>query len=164
MRALSRPALGRNDRLLEQLFSLEVPTENEIMEATRRSDEENVSGKTLPAHDMDLGDGSSRSFVIAKTEGGFRLIGALNGAEPGALTVQVAYEVRRGNPFARYQSPDFDMSEPPIAVSTEGATVTRRQGNRLVIHADDPGFTLSVVGFDPRRDIRIRVTAMERPS
>ena len=163
-RALTRPALGRNERLLEQLFSLEVPTENEIIEAARRSDDEAVAGKTLPAGDVDVRGGSGRSFAIAKTEGGFRLSGAGNGSYLGSLAVQVAYEVRRGNPFARYQPPDFEMSEPPIEISARGATVTRRQANLLVVHVDEPGFELSVVGFDPRRDIRVRAVAVEPPT
>ena len=156
-RALSRPTMGRNNNLLQHLFSLVVPTEREVVAAARES-----AGKTDPwvegdSPEIPVTSGSGSPFILTQSAGGFCLNGTPNGTDLEHLAVRVAYEVRRGDPFAHYQLPDFDFSEPPIKIVAQGTTVTRAKGNLLLLRIDDPKFTLAVDGFDPRRDIRLRV-------
>lgn len=161
VRALTRPAAGRNERLLQHLFSLEVPTEAEIIEPERGLRTEAGPGTSPGPGAVDASGGASTPFALMKINGGFCLSGAGNGELPRHAAVQVAYEVRRGNPFSRYQPPDFDLNEAPISVLAEGASVERREGNLLVLQVHDADFRLSVEGFDPHRDIRVRVAPME---
>ena len=99
-------------------------------------------------------------FVLERQEGGFVVrANVAVGRPPEALCVEVAYEVRRGDPFARYSPLDFDLSAAPLRVTAEGARINRAEANRLdvVILTDD--FRLRVQGFDPRRDVRVRAFA-----
>jgi hypothetical protein len=70
------------------------------------------------------------------------------------LDARVAYDVRRGNPFKRYATDDFDLAQ--LQVEVVGATVTKRDGNLLELDVNDPDtFSLQVRGFDEHRDINV---------
>src|SRR5690606_40365779 len=75
-----------------------------------------------------------------------------------ATVVSVAYEVRRGNPFAQYHRLDFVLAEAPIEITTEHAQaqVLAKDGNTLILRPERPDFVLTVRGFDPHRDLRVR--------
>jgi hypothetical protein len=81
---------------------------------------------------------------------------------PPRAAVQIAYEVRRGNPFTQYQLPDFELDKPPIIVEAEHVEITRRVGNLLVLEIHKPVFRVTVQGFDLHRDIRVKVSAVDR--
>jgi hypothetical protein len=155
-RALVRPAAGRNEHLLRHLFSLEVPTEESVIERERARSASRGSGAAARASLPALPTGAS-CFLLHGLTGGFRLVGEGGSAVPRHVVVEIAYEVRRGNPFAQYQPPDFALGEPPVRVSARGALIARQQANSLVLRIEDPAFELSVAGFDPHRDIRVRV-------
>jgi hypothetical protein len=88
--------------------------------------------------------------------------GAVGGARPPRFAVVLAaYEVRRGNPFALYQSLDFEMGRAPIVAETVGAEIVRQERNGIVIRIDDPAFQLVVKGFDARRDVRVKTLGLE---
>lgn len=161
VRVLTRPVKGRDFTLLRNLFSLDVPTE----EAVRKRE----APPTAPAGPDGTGGaggiepvGRDRHFELQKLHGGFRILGAADGARlPRFVAVAAAYEVRRGNPFAQYQVLDFRMDALPIAAEVAGATIIQLAGNRIVLRIDEPAFQLTVRGFDPRRDVRVRTMAME---
>jgi len=161
VRILSRPAGGRDLALLRHLFSLDVPTEAALRERdARRAEQAGVDG-TAPAPEVET-VGKDRQFQLQKLAGGFRLSGPGEaGAQPRFAAVQAAYEVRRGNPFALYQPLDFDLGDAAIAVETAGATVLRRAGNAIVLRVDAPDFELTVRGFDPRRDVRVKAMTLD---
>ena len=79
---------------------------------------------------------------------------------PQFAGVQMAYEVRRGNPFSAYQPLDFEVDRPPIEVQGQGAEVVRQSRNLIVLRIQDPEFKLAVRGFDSRRDVRIKVVPL----
>lgn len=107
----------------------------------------------LPAH-------SPRRFRVGRVAGGFTVIGnAEAGSPPEELVVTAAYDVRRGNAFMKYREYDFDFSSAAIKKTAAGCDVAAADGNRLVIRPTDPGFTVSVVGFDLERDLILRVNA-----
>ena len=106
--------------------------------------------------------GKDTFFVLQKLRGGFRIAGAGDSdTTPPFVTVRVAYEVRRGNPFSQYQPPDFQLDMPPIDVSAERAEIVRRAGNQLMLRAQAPDFQVTVKGFDVNRDIRVKVLGID---
>jgi hypothetical protein len=110
--------------------------------------------------------GKDRLFAIHRLRGGFRVKGVApegDGA-PQSAAVFVAYEVRRGNPFRHYQPLDFDLGAAPIEIETQHATIAARERNVLVLHPHQRNFELTVRGFDPHRDLRVKVVpaAVER--
>jgi hypothetical protein len=101
-------------------------------------------------------------FQLQKLPGGFRLSGVGGAvARPAAMRVQVAYEVRRGNPFAHYQTLDFELERTPIDVATSNAEVLERRANTLVFRPTHADFHVVITGFHTFRDLRVRVKTME---
>lgn len=164
VRILTRPVAGRDFALLRHLFSLDVPTEEAVR--NREPPPNAPSGPDASAGPTDVESaGRDRHFELQKLRDGFRLVGTANGANaPRFVAVAAAYEVRRGNPFAQYQALDFRMDLPPIKAQVTGATIVQQQGNRVVLRIDDPSFQLTIRGFDPRRDIRVRTMAADEES
>ena len=80
------------------------------------------------------------------------------GAEriPREIDVEVAYDVRQGNPFKRYSNLDFELNKPPIRISGKGLKAGILKPNVLRIVLEERDFHLSVTGFDPNRDLKIR--------
>ncbi len=157
VRILTRPAEGRDFKLLQHLFSLDVPTEDAVMDPRKGRQEKAGTEASVPPDGVET-VGSDRFFTLQKLRGGFRISGS--GAAknmPVHASVSVAYEVRRGNPFSQYQPPDFEMDKPPIEITTSDAELVQRKGNQLVLHIKSPQFQVTVRGFDVRRDIRVRV-------
>jgi hypothetical protein len=161
VRLLTRPSTGRDFELLQHLFSLEIPTATPL--ATPEPDREAHAG----AGDTGVPEGietagRDRFFHLQKLKGGFRIAGAGNGADmPRQAAVQVAYEVRRGNPFLQYQLPDFELDKAPITLEARHLELARQLGNLLVFNIAKSDFELTVKGFDPRRDLRVRVQPVE---
>jgi hypothetical protein len=160
VRILTRPAAGRDFKLLHHIFAREIPTEEAVKQRTR-SQSQRVG--TDAKSDVDAGDivAGDRFFQLQKLQGGFRVTGAGAGvAMPPFAGVRVAYEVRRGNPFSLYQPLDFEMNRLPIEVAAHGAEVVRLLANLTVLRIQHPDFWLTVKGFDPRRDVRVKVFSL----
>lgn len=157
--ALTRPAAGRDETLLRRLFSLEVPTEAALAEPDAAQAEDKGRGETPAPETGEVTADRHRVFELQRLVDGFRLAGTGNGQTPPYAVVRVAYDVRRGNPFAQYQAPDFNLNASPIRIRAEQAKVMRCAGNLLVLQVEDPDFCVTVRGFDKRRDIRVRLEA-----
>ena len=78
---------------------------------------------------------------------------------PCRVEARVAYDVEEGDPFKRWSPLDFDFSEETagIEIDADGAEIVERQGYALVVEARDLAFRVRVGGFDPNRDLDIRV-------
>jgi hypothetical protein len=73
-----------------------------------------------------------------------------------AVEIDVAYAVRRGNPFSKWRPLDFELSDPAISISVDGGTVRAAEGNHLVIDVHEPEtLRAEVIGFDNNRALRI---------
>lgn len=76
------------------------------------------------------------------------------------MRLRVAYEVPRGNPMASYSPHDFRLFGPD---ALEGRAVGGRvsegeSGNEALLDIIDPlQFSVTVQGFDTRRDVIARV-------
>jgi hypothetical protein len=161
VRVLTRPSEGRDLKLLQHLFSLEVPTEEAVIDP-RKGRQDSPGMEPSGGPDGVEMVGKDTFFVLQKLRGGFRIAGAGDSdTTPPFVTVRVAYEVRRGNPFSQYQPPDFQLDMPPIDVSAERAEIVRRAGNQLMLRAQAPDFQVTVKGFDVNRDIRVKVLGID---
>ena len=161
VRLLTRPTQGRDHQLLRHLFSLDIPTEETVADPNKGRKDKPGSAGTAPGDGAE-GAGRDRFFQLQRLRGGFRLAGLGDAATmPRHAAVRVAYETRRGNPFAQYQPLDFEMDRPPVELEVEGADVVRRQLNLIAIRIRAPDFHVTVKGFDVHRDIRVKVDAID---
>ena len=152
VRVLTRPVAGRDFTLLKQVFSLESPTDPVT---TQRTATQSPGAGGEPKSDAPDTVGKDARFILQKLRGGFRVRGHAEAAPVSAVVVTVAYEVRRGNPFRQYHALDFDLAN--LEVATKGAEVASRQHNVLYLRTKVPAFELSIRGFDPHRDLRVKV-------
>lgn len=161
VRLLTRPSEGRDLRLLQHLFSLEVPTEEAIIDSKKGREESPGTEGTTASEGVET-IGNDSFFQLQKLRGGFRIAGTSGSdAVPSRISLWVAYEVRRGNPFSQYQAPDFEMDKPPIELVAEGAAVLRQAANRLLLRLQARDFQVTVRGFDINRDIRVKVLGLD---
>lgn len=163
VRLLTRPTEGRDFKLLRQLFSLDVPTEAALNVRVKTEDHGKGAGETAGGDGVET-VGRDRQFQLVKLVGGFRITGHPNGdgtSLPKHVAVQVAYDVRRGNPFTQYQPLDFALDEPPIEVDAGATSIALQTRNVLVLAVEDAPFDVTVKGFDRHRDIRVKVLPVE---
>lgn len=103
-----------------------------------------------------------RRFTLTKVRGGFTVSsGDPSATPPSELGVAVAYDVRRGNPFSRYDPADFVLLQGDVQISgaLHGLVITSVDGNRATFKVTSPEFRVTVAGFDVRRDLIVKVVA-----
>lgn len=102
---------------------------------------------------------ADRFLQLQRTQQGFRLSARPDAnLLPKEIDIEVAYDVRQGNPFNRYSHFDFELNKPPIRVSAKGIKASISKPNMIHIVLEERGFQLLVTGFDPNRDLKIRTT------
>jgi hypothetical protein len=100
-------------------------------------------------------------IVLTKINGGFALtLRDGLGAPPGSIDGQVAYKVRRGNSFKRWDAIDFTfdgaLGNPQLTVTSSGThSVTYVRNEFFVIIQDPDEFRFEVSGFDQNRDVEV---------
>ena len=92
-------------------------------------------------------DSSSNGFSIKSTGDNTALIGK-------EIEALVAYKVRSGDSFSKWQIEDFDLTA--IKPKLEGCTITKIQGNSATIHITGRKFKAIWNGFDKIRDLDIK--------
>jgi hypothetical protein len=157
---LARPPVGRERDFLAELFSIDVPLESKRdVRAGRNPSRGATDGESRG--DTAAGASSAGSRVtIAKIAGGFTIKAADPSMVGRSLRGEVAYRVRAGNPFRKHSPFDFDlMSENDITIDAEGARLRSTSVNAFELVPSAAKFQVSMKGFDPRRDLVVRVEA-----
>lgn len=99
---------------------------------------------------------------VTRASGGFTVSQQPDASQlPQTIEAKVAYEVRRGNSFRRYRPADFRFGSPPLEIEAESATVLSVNANTMTIGNLKPGFRVAVSGFDPARDLIVKVSSQE---
>jgi hypothetical protein len=157
VKILSRPAEGRDVKLLRDLFSIGLPNAAEPNGALERPTE--GEGRNGPAIPEPGAINADRFLQLQRTTQGFRLIAHPEAKRiPKEIDIEVAYDVRQGNPFRRYSPLDFELDKPPIRVGGKSLKASISKANVLHVVLEERNFQLSVTGFDPKRDLKIRTT------
>jgi hypothetical protein len=155
VKILSQPAEGMDVKLLSDLFYIDIPSVHEPQGTFETPGQEpGVNGGEKQEPEIMTAD---RFLQLHRTKQGFRL-SVRPGAEriPREIDVEVAYDVRQGNAFKRYSNLDFELNKPPIRISGKGLKAGVLKPNVLRIVLEERDFHLSVTGFDPNRDLKIR--------
>lgn len=100
-------------------------------------------------------------YRIQSAKGGFSILpgSAVPASWPQHLSVSLAYDVRKGNPFGKYVEDDFRVLQGAVRVEgkEQGIRIIKAEGNSLDLEVRDPSFVLTMTGFDTRRDLIVRV-------
>ncbi len=106
-----------------------------------------------------------REFAVTRIESGFRVTLA-DGVEdpPVRARLQVAYEIPRGNPLKNYHTEDFRLHGRGEKLNLQLGGCQFRpgtSGNEVLLEIDNPDeFEFTVTGFDPLRDVHVRVESV----
>lgn len=146
---LDEPPRERQVDFLKEIFSVPISPEE------REEEEETTRTPVIPPVER-----RPRVFNISPIQKGFSVtlnpqITALT--FPFHATVRIAYDTRRGNPFARYENFDFDVASSSINITAQDCNVLSRSLNRLEIEVRGQNFRLEVTGFDPNRDLVVDI-------
>jgi hypothetical protein len=157
VKILTQPQRGRDENLLRHIFSVPAAAAGENagkpVKGTTAGGEKGFADGAI----VDLEPGSYLQLSAVRGGGGFRLKRRPHSVKiPHFITVWVAYEVRGGNPFKKYTPLDFDLSQKPIQIEVHGARLLLCKENTIQIEVVRGDFRLTVIGFDTRRDIRVR--------
>jgi hypothetical protein len=149
------PSEGEEDpSLLIDLFSLPAAVEEQAVK-TRMPLPQLTPGK-IPAGASPPATRRPQ-FRIERAPGGFIITRGDGFSPPAVFDIQVAYDVRRGNPFRKYAPSDFDLDKEPIVIECEGVADMRKAKNRFQVLMKESDFRVKVTGFDERRDLKVEV-------
>jgi len=157
---LSRPAEGRDPDLLRELFSLSSMADSEMPGSEDQAAATGEEPATIANPPEEPVPPAPEAITLARVRTGFRIRGKLTDGAPRRYEILAAYDVLRGNPFARYSQWDFRMDH-TITIRAQGVRVLARAGNRLVVEVHVPEFDMLVTRFDERRDLRVRMRPLE---
>jgi hypothetical protein len=138
---LDHPAPGVYEDLLQDMFYVNEPIEAKDRDKQVKQPKPEVESR-------------SHVFDVSKVDGGFRVsISKGQTSFPVNVAVTVAYDTRRGNPFARYSSLDFDLEDNSMQIDITKGKLLQRIRNKITARVEGADFVLSVTGFDQHRDI-----------
>lgn len=157
LRILETPLEGLQRDALADIFSWDGKWGQDIHPIEKRPRERRRDYRTYPPPPPKPPD-----FAISQSQTGFRVGCPAGMRESGPLTarLQAAYVVPRGNPLKHWRDLDFRLhGQDALTVAvTGGSCAPGNAGNELLLTIDDPAqFSLTVQGFDPLRDVHIRV-------
>lgn len=154
VKILTQPQKGRDENLLKHIFSMPLePIGNAEKPGQDKSEKENK-----PPGGGDIIELEPGSYLqLSAIKGGFRLSRRTKATQvPRFITLWIAYEVRSGNPFKKYTSLDFDVSQEPIQVKADGVKLMLAKENAIQFEVIRSDFKVKVTGFDTHRDLRVR--------
>ena len=162
---LARPPVGRERDFLTDLFSIERPDQP----AQQRGITARIPIRAAPVEDgqscLSATDGTTGRIAcpppvevtIARIAGGFTIRGA-EAVAGRPLRGEVAYRVRAGNAFRKHSPFDFDLMSPDgIDVQAQGVRLQATSVNAFELVPSARKFQISMKGFDPRRDLVVRL-------
>lgn len=102
-----------------------------------------------------------KPFRIGKSESGFSVVrdNADSTPLPALLEITVAYDSSRGNPFQKYHKADFRIER--LHRTVKHASEVDVSDNTIVLKPVSNAFRLDIEGFDVRRDVVVRVNAID---
>jgi hypothetical protein len=154
---LTRPPEGRVQDFLGDLFSVAA---NAGSQTERRGAKPgDAEGDSDGAHATMTSATAVPGVTIAPLAGGFSIRGT--GRESvlrKPMMLELAYRARSGNPLRKHSPFDFDLTNDEIEIAADGVTIRPGGANVLFFSADSPKFQIVMKGFDPRRDLIVRVT------
>lgn len=94
-------------------------------------------------------------YKVHSTDRGFAVVGDAS-APPGLVVqVSVAYDLVRGDPFAKHHPSDFDLRVGSILVESDSADFTPKTAFTGIITSKGGAFRVEFSGFDMNRDIAV---------
>ena len=144
--------------LLLDFFSIPIPSEGPKRESKQRKKNEKGDTSEEPP---DIPPSKPKRYKVRKVQGGFTVSKGDKPISPSAvLDVKVFYDRRGGKP--RYNINDFRLEKKPLRIDSKGLKLIQRKENRLMAEILKEDFNLTIKGFDPNRDLFVKVSINEQ--
>lgn len=162
VRELSPPAGTVDKELLKDLFFLPIEQSSDS-NTPRKKNRKGRDETDRP--DIPPSEPPTPMLQVSQIPGGLTIRRHPRAdRRPEGVKVKLGYIVRRGNPFKKYNTADFELDRNPITLDTAGVDVTVLKQNTLEFDIRDDDFSVQIAGFDPNRDLKVRVDAVGAPS
>lgn len=164
IRRLMKPPVGVDTEALKDVFYLDLTQHEPSEEVPRKTkDKEEKGEKPGDGPDLDVVS-RVKPVLLSKISGGVRISHNPIVERPvSSVEIRFAYGVRKGNPFTKYQTADFDLAEAPIKIGVSGLEITGASENILKADVTDQDFELTITGFDELRDLIVQSKYSEVP-
>ena len=145
---LDEPPREVQKDFLKEIFHVPIPPEERQLEDKSTSQEPKIPPTT---HRQEV------PVNINKIAGGFSITlkKEVKSKLPFSIAIKVAYDIRRGNPFAKYEIHDFNLAD--LNIDVNGGVIESRERNEMKINIESSDFHLKVTGFDIHRDLVVAV-------
>lgn len=156
LRLLNRRSEQIDDTALRHLFP--DPTSGGGKPAGELTQAIKPGKKRRPKTTVDV-TSRPKIFMLSRAAGGFTASLTEEGqkALPMSVRVRLAYDVRRGNPYKRWNVADFDLEKDGERIVHNGGSLTNAEGNKLDVLATSADWKLQLKGFDPDRDLIVDI-------
>jgi hypothetical protein len=155
---LTRTSEGLDKELLRDIFYVDAA---HLTGPDTGSQPSEATGVKSVKKEVKVQRGRS-TLQVTPIKGGFRVSRKPTASNsPKKVKLTVAYDVRRGNPFNKYDRRDFMINKPPIQVDAKGAEIAVKEGQTLEFSVKKDDFSVTVKGFDKNRDVKVRTSQLE---
>ncbi len=159
LRAIRNSLVGIHDLLTQRLE--EPPDERALLDFFWYFGNQAGKGRTKATSLQQIPSGLPKDkYLIQEVDNGFVVKSSRKLPKnelPLQIVIAVAYDTIAGNPFKLYSEYDFDFSRPEdVAIKVYGAKVNAEK-NRLTCTVENEEFGIRVTGFDPKRDLIVRL-------
>lgn len=156
LRLLNKRSEQIDDTALRHLFPDPSPKQGRRASTTDRSTRRGTRRRPRTRVDVTR---RPRIFRLSRTSDGFTASFTEKGQQtvPLRARIKLAYDVRRGNPYKRWNVADFDLEKDDKRISHSGGNLLHAMGNRLEVLATSPDWKLQLKGFDPDRDLIVEI-------
>jgi hypothetical protein len=144
--------------LLSDIFAIPAD-EGEVgpAEGDADRDREDEKDRKRP----EVSQSSAFRFIVSPVDGGFTIRPSGRLPLPASVRIRVAYDVRRGNAFSKYDVADFRLESMDVKVT--GAEVFNTHQNEMILDVAQEEFSVTIRGFDPKRDVRVSANRIGAP-
>ena len=156
LRLLDKRSEQIDDTALRHLFP--DPSSQKGKQASTTNQSTERGKKRRPRIKVDV-TRRPRLFRLSRTSEGFTASFTEKGQQivPTRVRIRLAYDVRRGNPYKRWNVADFDLKKDDKRITHFGENLLDATGNRLEVLATSPDWKLQLKGFDPDRDLIVDI-------
>ena len=153
--ALSAEEDEKDPYLFADIFSLPLADDGHFKKIINAK----ITGKDLPPPVPPVPplppQSTHQEFAVIKIKNGFKVTSNKAITDlPATFRILSAYNVRKGNPFKKYNEADFYLKE--SMVSSKGLRIISVQKNEILCDVTLPDFEIAVIGFDTNRDLIVK--------
>jgi hypothetical protein len=154
---LSPPPAELQEDWLKDIFSIRHNPEPGRVGRKKKREKKSGTPKDFPER-------APPRLSLTQERGGFRVEATAGQDPPARIHIRIAYDLPSGNPLSKWSPFDFSLDDGrsgPIRFDVSGARLERRKGNAFEVVVEEPVFLVKVSGFDPKRDLYCKATAVE---